>query len=68
MEWLLKKGQDLAATSESHGRMTLRKHFWPGDERTARCDLLATDADKAPYRSKDKVSRSARYDVLEDKS
>ncbi|KAI1684350.1 hypothetical protein KJE20_06855 [Pyrenophora tritici-repentis] len=54
MEWMLKKGQDLAAVSESHATLTLHQHFWPGDNRSASCDLLATDADKPSYRSKDK--------------
>jgi len=58
MEWMLKKGEDLAADSDSHATFVLRFRFWPDEIRKASCDLLAADADKAPHRSKDKVSRS----------
>jgi hypothetical protein len=61
MEWMLKKGQDLAAKSESHGNVGFRQYFWPGDRREASLDLLAADVDKAPYRSQDKV----HYDAFE---
>jgi hypothetical protein len=64
MEWMVKKGQDLAAVSKSHATLTLHQHFWPGDNRSASCDLLATDADKPSYQSKDKASRYA-FDVIQ---
>ena len=59
MEWMLKKGQDLAAKSESHGHKGFQQHFWPGDRRSASLDLLATDVDKSPHRSKDNVRHHA---------
>ncbi|KAI4925412.1 hypothetical protein J4E85_007291 [Alternaria conjuncta] len=64
MRWILKKGQDLAAKSESHGKFTFCQHFWPGDVRRATCELLASDLDKAPPRCSDQgVSKIATLDV-----
>lgn len=55
MEWILKKGQDLAAQAESHGSMGFHQFFWSGQARKASLDLLASGVDKAPFRSKDRV-------------
>ncbi|RMZ73776.1 Hsp70 family chaperone [Pyrenophora seminiperda CCB06] len=53
-EWMLKKGQDLAVNATSHGSFTLHQDFWPSNlSRVASLDLLASDPDKAPHRSKD---------------
>jgi hypothetical protein len=63
MEWMVKKGQDLAAKSESHGNVGFQQHFWPGDILTTSLDLLASDVEKAPLRSKDKVLDSTFEDT-----
>lgn len=57
MQWMLKKGQDLEAKSKSHATLDLFMYFWQGDTRRASSDLLATDLDKVPARSKDKVNQ-----------
>jgi len=62
VEWLVKKGQDLSTKNESHAKMRLTKCFWLGSKRTASIELLATNADKAPHRSVDKVYHHYRRD------
>ncbi|KAF1944795.1 actin-like ATPase domain-containing protein [Clathrospora elynae] len=64
MRWLLKKGQDLAAKTDSHANVNFQQLFWTGERRTASVKLLATDAEKAPYRSKGNgVYKVATLDV-----
>ncbi|KAI2482515.1 Hsp70 family protein [Pyrenophora tritici-repentis] len=53
VEWILKKGQDLATKSASHGSMRFHQNFWVGDERSTSLSLLASDSYQAPLRSKD---------------
>ncbi|KAG9187462.1 hypothetical protein G6011_05333 [Alternaria panax] len=53
MEWMLKKGQDLATKSDAHGTKSFYQQFWLGDSRTVSLDLLAADIDKALQRSRD---------------
>jgi hypothetical protein len=55
VEWLLKKGQDLATDTKSHTKCAFLNFFWPGNSRVSQMDLLACDAEKAPQRAKDKV-------------
>ncbi|KAJ4324502.1 hypothetical protein N0V94_001242 [Neodidymelliopsis sp. IMI 364377] len=52
MEWIMKKGQDLSTSSECHGKIDLVHRVWRDKERFMIVDLLASNADKAPYRSK----------------
>ncbi|KAJ4361459.1 hypothetical protein N0V95_001876 [Ascochyta clinopodiicola] len=52
MKWLVNKGQDLSTTSECHHKLGFVQWFWPSKKRIVYMDLLATDADKAPHRSK----------------
>ncbi|KAF1833755.1 hypothetical protein BDW02DRAFT_589443 [Decorospora gaudefroyi] len=54
MEWLLEKGQDLAANAEFHGDHEFYQRFKQGGSRVRSLKLFATDFDKAPRRSKDR--------------
>jgi hypothetical protein len=60
MDWMLKKGRDLAGDTECHAKVSFVRNFWSLDRREASIDLLATDANKAPSRSKDKVRHPRR--------
>lgn len=56
MSWLVKKGQDLSTSEQSHATREFGASFWEGDDRKTSIYLLASDADKAALRSTDKVS------------
>ena len=55
MKWLLQKGEDMSTTSGYHSKVNMWASFWPSERRVMNVDLLATDAEKAPYRSKHEV-------------
>jgi hypothetical protein len=55
MAWLLDKGQDMSTTSGCHAKHGLCYQFCPSDNRIRYLNLLATNSDDAPYRSKHEV-------------
>jgi hypothetical protein len=55
MSYLVKKGQDMHASKETHAKTTIRSDFWPGEPRKTTWRLLACNADEAPQRTTHKV-------------
>jgi hypothetical protein len=55
MSYLIKKGQDLNASSGTHGQIALTSNFWVDEPRYVTWKLLACDAEEAPQRSVHKV-------------
>jgi hypothetical protein len=56
--WLIRKGQDMDASMETHSRTTICAHFWPGERRSMSMKLIACDADHSPMRSVHEVSEA----------
>jgi len=56
MSWLLKKGQDLSTSEQSHASHNFGYNIWAGDNKLASIDLLASDSEKPAKRSTDKVN------------
>ncbi|KAF1911224.1 hypothetical protein BDU57DRAFT_485781 [Ampelomyces quisqualis] len=63
MNWLVTKGQDLSTSDKAYSKVSFTQTFWPGEERTASVDLIASDAETAPKRSVEKVRLSSKNDV-----
>jgi hypothetical protein len=56
MEWIVKKGQNLSTSSDCHGKFQMVCYFWPNQNRLMTVNLMASNADTAPHRSKHSVS------------
>ena len=55
MSWLLKRGDDLATSSESHTKLPFNAKFWAGQKREHTIDLFLSDEARAPKRVSNKV-------------
>jgi hypothetical protein len=55
MLYLIKKGQDMQASMDTHAKTKIYCHLWPGQSRRTTWDLLACNTDEAPQRSTHKV-------------
>jgi hypothetical protein len=55
MSYLIKKGQDMEASTDTHAKTAMRCNFWRGDPRRTTWELLACNTDEAPQRTKHKV-------------
>jgi molecular chaperone DnaK (HSP70) len=64
VSWMLKKGQDLSTNTDTYAKMSMNDQFWSQDKPSASVDLLASDEDRAPQRSKDKVSPHTGYGIM----
>jgi hypothetical protein len=55
MSYLVKKGQDMHASKETHAKRKMCSDFWPGEPRKMTWRLLACNTDEAPQRTTHKV-------------
>ncbi|KAF1979396.1 actin-like ATPase domain-containing protein [Bimuria novae-zelandiae CBS 107.79] len=53
MDWLINKGQELAASEKDHGKLYLVHQVWANQAKVLTIPLSASDKDKAPTRSAD---------------
>lgn len=60
MKWLIEKGQTLLASEATHAATGFMLRWWVGEEKQIVWKLLSCDADIAPSRSVDKVSKPLR--------
>lgn len=56
MNWLLKRGNNLAANKSSHAKVNFIAQFWPSDKRETKLTLYSSEEDKAPKRRNSTVS------------
>jgi hypothetical protein len=56
MDWLIKKGEDLATSIDAHAKLTFNEEFWSTESKTSSIDLYASEKDQAPQRMTDVVS------------
>jgi hypothetical protein len=58
MDWIVKKGEDLATRKDAHAKLEHTLDFWPKSRRTTSVGLYASEEDNPPQRKTDWVSRS----------
>lgn len=56
MNWLLKRGDNLAANKSSHAKVNFISQFWPSDKREISLTLYSSEQDRAPKRPNSTVS------------